>query len=60
MEISKCDALQSVNQNELQSVEGGLGLYTEVSGMPSRDVGGCGTMWILDRMLKGFGGMRLS
>jgi hypothetical protein len=58
MEISKCDALKSVDQNELKSVEGGLGLYTDVSGMPSRDVGGCGTMWLLDRLMKGLGGVR--
>jgi hypothetical protein len=26
----------------------------DVSGMPSRDVGGCGTMWILDQIGKRF------
>jgi hypothetical protein len=47
--------LSSVEHNELKTVEGGYLMTVDTTGMPSRDVM-CGTIWILNRMPKSFGG----
>ena len=45
--------LQPLDRAEAQSVDGGLYLGVDVTGMPSRDVM-CGTMWIFNRVLDTF------
>jgi hypothetical protein len=44
---------------ELSQVQGGYFPYDiDISQMPSREVGGCGTMWILDQIAKHVSGRR--
>ena len=45
--------MQSLQPSEMQAVCGGVGVFTDVSGMPDRTVT-CGTMWLLDRLLERF------
>lgn len=44
--------MQAVATYDLSNVEGGL-MSIDMSGMPSRDVM-CGTMWVLDKLMKPF------
>jgi len=45
--------MQTLQPSEMQAVGGGVGVFTDVSGMPDRTVT-CGTMWLLDRFLERF------
>jgi hypothetical protein len=46
-------AMQALQPSEMQAVCGGVGVLTDISGMPDRTVT-CGTMWLLDRLLERF------
>jgi len=45
--------MQALQPSEMHTVCGGVGVFTDVSGMPDRTVI-CGTMWLLDRFLERF------
>ena len=52
-------ALRTLDTNEIGSVSGGiLPIAYNPAGMPDRMVGGCGTMWLLSRILGTFGTRR--
>ena len=43
--------MRPLEPSELQAVSGGIALFTDITGMPDRVTGGCGTMWLLDRLI---------
>ncbi len=51
-------AIRPLAETEIAAVSGALLGTVSVAGMPSRDVGGCGTMWYLDQLVKIFGPRR--
>ena len=51
--------IRTLNTAEVDSVAGGLFSSVDVSGMPDRMEGGCGTMWWQRKLITIFTGGRL-
>jgi hypothetical protein len=47
--INQQDEIRVLDNAEVDCVAGGL-MSIDISGMPDRAVGGCGTMWILNHL----------
>ena len=49
-ESAQSATLRTLSNTEIDTVAGGL-MIPDITGMPDRRTGGCGTMWLLDRFI---------
>lgn len=55
-QITEQNEIRVLDQAEVESVVGGENvMWMDISGMPDRAVGGCGTMWILNHLSTVYG-----